>query len=124
MSVCSSFDSAQLETIDHTNECAGGGAERAYTSGGDPCVLSGASSGYGQGLGHAEDDKAFVGESSERRVYRSERGWPFRALLDLAFDGHRVGIVAEPLQGGEDENFEFAEKVAFGHARLSTKAKI
>jgi hypothetical protein len=28
------------------------------------------------------------------------------------------------LQGGEDENFEFAEEIAFGHAGLSTKAKI
>ena len=99
-------------------------SERANAGRGNARILPRATAGNRQRFRDSERDEAFVGESPDRGVDCADRRRPSRAAFDLTFDRDGVGVVAESLQGGEDENFELAEEIAFGHAGLSTKAKI
>jgi hypothetical protein len=99
-------------------------SQRAHAGGGDERVLARASAGYRQWFGDPKGDEALVGQAPDRGVDCAEGRWPTRAPFDLVFDGNGVRIVTKSLECGEDEYFEFAEEVTFGHDRLSTNAKI
>ena len=98
--------------------------KRADAGRSDARVFPGATAGNRERFRDSERDEALVGESPDRGVDRADRRRPTRATFDLAFDRDGVRVVAESLECGEDEDFEFAEEVAFGHVGLSTKAKI
>lgn len=107
---------SQVETLDHSRERGNGVAEGVNAWPRDTGKLSRPSAGHGEWVGDPERDEALVGKAREGGMDGTDGCVAVGAALDLVLDCHAVGAVAELVDGGQYENLELAEEVAFGHA--------